>query len=184
MTDQTKQLIQVAPWPTELEELVKTFRYKPGWHFALVSDLDRDFDPEDHDREKAIGHGTTLVITSLTYNSYGKYDADGNRVDYEPSDPPDYRVNHYKIVPAATFNRNAWKRWILDQCLEVEQHESCEFARWITQGEFLQRDGTTTFELVDRPFAPLHGPGENPYTIHEYSTDDQRRTSFRGVLGE
>ena len=172
--DSTKKLTQVAPWPSELEELVKTFRYKPGWHFALVEDLDRDFEPTDHDRERPIGHGTTLVITSLTYNSYGKKDFEGNYIgEYSYKDPPDYRVNHYKIVPAATFNEAAWKRWILDQCLEVEQHEACEFSRW------LQSDGTS-----ERPFSPTHGPGCNPYVVHEYSSDAQRRTSFRGVLDE
>lgn len=163
-----KQLTQTAPWPKELEELVEAFRYKPGWYFRLIQDLPRDFEPEDHDHLKdPIGHGTTLVITSLTYNSYE---------EYGPFDPPNYRVNHYKIVPAATFNQKAWRRWILDQCLEVEQHEACEFARWI-DGNY--PDGR---EIVHRPFAPLHGPGENPYVIHEYSTDEQRRTSFRGVV--
>lgn len=159
-----KQLIQFAPWPVELEHLVKIFFYKPGWRFVLVQDLDRDFEPDDHNHERPpIGRGTTLIITSLTYNSYR---------EYKPSDPPDYRVNHYKIVPAATFTKAAWKRWLLDQCIEVEQHEACEFSR------FVYDDG------VDRPFAPLHGPGENPYVIHEFSTDEQRRTSFRGELSE
>lgn len=182
--DPMTQLLQVAPWPVELEELVKTFRYKPGWTFRLVRNLDRDFEPDDHKRERhPIGHGATLVIQSLTYNSYGKKDFNGNYIgEYTYNDPPDYRVNHFKIVPAATFNRAAWKRWILDQCLEVEQHEACEFARWVYEGEFMQRDGTAATELVDRPFAPLHGPGDNPYVIHQYSTDAQRRTSFRGEL--
>lgn len=172
MSDAPPQIIQIAPWPDDLEDLVKTFKYKPGWRFRFVPDLARDFEPDDHRRERPpIGRGATLVIYSLTYNSYGKHDDDGNYIgEYEASDPPDYRVAHYKIVPAATFNRASWKRWILDQCLEVEQHEACEFARFV--------DG----EEVDRPFAPLHGPGENPYVIHEYSTDAQRRTSFRGEL--
>ena len=163
-----RQNIQIAPWPIELEEAVLEFRYKPGWMFRLISDLARDFEPEDHDHEgPAIGHGTTLDIISLTYNSYR---------DYEAHQPPDYRVHHYKIVPPATFKRNAWERWILDQCIEIEIHEACEFARFV-EGQYPTGD-----DIVRRPFAPLHGPGENPYVIHEYSTDEQRRTSFRGEL--
>lgn len=173
MTD--KQILQVAPWPTELEDLVQTFRYKPGWEFRLRQDLSRDFEPDDHRHERPpIGRGTTFVITSLTYNSYG---------EYEEGDPPDYRVNHYFIVPAATYNRNAWRRWILDRCIDVEIHEACEFARFVQEGEFVQRDGTRSDTYVDRPFSPLHGPGENPYVIHEFATDEQRRTSFRGEMG-
>lgn len=158
----TPQIIQIAPWPDELVELIETFRYKPGWTFRFVPDLGRDFEPDDHNHVKEpIGRGATLVITSLTYNSYR---------DYKTSDVPDYRVNHFKIVPPATFNRNAWRRWILDMCIEVEIHEACEFARWVNGDE------------VERPFAPLHGPGENPYVIHEYASEEQRRTSFRGIV--
>lgn len=176
MTDQEKQLVQVAPWPTELEELVEAFRYKPGWRFRLIENFPRDYEPDDHEHlMDAIGYGTTLVISSLTYNSYGKKDLQGNNVgDYSWDDPPDYRVNHYKIVPAATFNRAAWQRWILDQCIEIEQHEACEFAQFVFDG--------VPDAVVERPFSPLHGPGCNPYVIHEFATDAQRRTSFRGVM--
>ena len=158
-----RRLFQTAPWPDDLAVLVEQFRYKPGWTFRLVADLERDFEPEDTARERCIGWGTTLVITSLTYNSYR---------DYSYRDAPDYRVNHYKIVPAATFNRGAWARWLLDQCIEVEVHEACEFARFDEGG------------AVRRPFAPLHGLGENPYVVHEYASDAQRRTSFRGEMSQ
>lgn len=173
MVDTPPQIIQIAPWPDELVDLIKTFRYKPGWSFRFIPDLARDFEPDDHKRERPpIGRGATLVIYSLTYNSYGKHDDDGNYIgDYKADDPPDYRVAHYKIIPAATFNRGAWKRWILDMCIEVEIHETCEFSRWLLE------DGS-----VERPFAPLHGPGENPYVIHEFASDEQRRTSFRGEM--
>lgn len=160
-----KHILQSSPWSVDLDELVKSFRYKPGWTFRLMADYPRDYRPDDPNHEKPpLSRGTTLVITSLTYNSYR---------EYSPSDPPDYRVQHPRIVPPATWNRNAWKRWILEQCLEVEQHEACEFAR------FVNEDGS-----VERPFSPLHGPGENPYTIHQLATDEQRRTSFRGEIKE
>lgn len=161
----TKQIIQVAPWPEELEQAVKEFRYKPGWRFRLVQDLDRDYEPDDvHHERPPIGRGTTVIITSLTYNSYREYEVD---------DPPDYRVNHFKIVPPATFKKHAWERWLLDQCIETETHEACEFAR------FLRENGD-----IERPFSPLHGPGENPYVIHTFATDEQRRTSFKGEVKE
>ncbi len=35
-------------------------------------------------------------------------------------------------------------------------------------------------EVLDRPFAPTHGPGDDPYVIHEYGSDLQRRTAFTG----
>lgn len=40
------------------------------------------------------------------------------------------------------------------------------------------------FFVIDgeRPYAPNHGPGHDPYTIRETSTDEERRTSFRGTL--
>jgi hypothetical protein len=36
----------------------------------------------------------------------------------------------------------------------------------------------------ERPYAPKHGPGRNPYVVHEVSTEEARGTSFRGVLDE
>ena len=33
-----------------------------------------------------------------------------------------------------------------------------------------------------RPYAPCHGPGDDPYIIHEYAIDQQRRTNFRGTV--
>jgi hypothetical protein len=75
------------------------------------------------------------------------------------------RVNHYLIVPAASYDERSWRRWLLDQVLLVESHEACEF---------FQIDG-------QRPFAPNHGPGRDPYTILELGTVEDAETSFRGV---
>jgi hypothetical protein len=76
------------------------------------------------------------------------------------------RVNHYMIVPAAAFDVRSWRRWLLDQFLLVERHEACEF---------FQIGG-------ERPYAPSHGPGNDPYLIREVGTDLDRRTSFRGEV--
>jgi hypothetical protein len=76
------------------------------------------------------------------------------------------RVNHFFTVPPAAYQRHAWRRWLLEQILLVERHEACEF--FTVDGE--------------KPFAPHHGPGEDPYTIFEHGTSEQVRTSFRGEL--
>jgi hypothetical protein len=61
-------------------------------------------------------------------------------------------VRHFFPVPAASYNEKTWRRWIFERCRGVENHEL---------GEWFRIDG-------ERPFAPLHGPGEDPYTIHEF----------------
>lgn len=62
------------------------------------------------------------------------------------------RVSHFYPVPEATYNSRSWLRWIFERCRGVENHELGEW-----------------FKIEDRrPFAPLHGPGEDPYTVHEY----------------
>lgn len=76
------------------------------------------------------------------------------------------QVMHYLIVPAATYNMRSWRRWLFDQILLVETHEAMEF---------FQVDG-------ERPFAPSHGPGNDPYMIREIGTDEDQRTSYKGVL--
>lgn len=75
-------------------------------------------------------------------------------------------VHHYMIIPAASYNARSWKRWLFDQILLVEQHEAAEFFRI---------GGV-------RPYAPLHGPGNDPYLVAELASDQDRRTSFRGEL--
>jgi hypothetical protein len=69
-------------------------------------------------------------------------------------------------VPAATYNERSWRRWLLDRLLKVETHEACEF---------FQLDG-------ERPYAPHHGPGWDPYMVIEHGSDEDARTSFRGEV--
>ena len=78
------------------------------------------------------------------------------------------RVNHYMPVPPAAFNEASWQRWLFEQFLLVERHEAAEF--FIIAG--------------NRPFAPNHGFGEDPYIIHDLTTDEKRRMSFRNVLDD
>jgi hypothetical protein len=81
---------------------------------------------------------------------------------YKPGQ--DISVLHYMIVPPAAFNRRSWQRWLLTQILLVEQHEVCEF---------FKLDG-------HRPYAPNHGPGNDPYTIMDQGTPEDAQTTFRG----
>lgn len=75
------------------------------------------------------------------------------------------RVNHYMPVPPAAFDVRSWRRWLLEQFLLVERHEACEF---------FQIGG-------ERPYAPSHGPGNDPYLVRELGTVEDAETSFRGV---
>lgn len=96
--------------------------------------------------------GLTFTVVSVGYDSY------------HPDRGETYGVRHYFPVPPAAYNEENWKRWLLDRLIEVETHEACEF---------FQVGG-------DRPFAPHHGPGNDPYTIFHHGSDLDRRTSFRG----
>lgn len=140
---------QEAPFPDELADLVERTDYRPGWQLSLVRDLDRD-----KADGRVVGRGLTLVITTKGYDSYN------------PDRGETYRVNHYFIVPAATYNRRSWQRWLFDQLVLVETHEAMEFFR--VDGE--------------RPYAPHHGPGESPYVVHQHGTDLDVRTRYTGEV--
>lgn len=148
---------QLAPEPTVLFELVGQLGYRPGWTFAL----------KDHDRGQG-SQGLTLIITTLGYNAYHVEEGEH------------YRVNHFMPVPPAAYDARSWRRWLLEQCMLVDRHEACEFFRIERHGEFHLADGTPTDTLIDRPYAPSHGPGNDPYLIREVGTQEDRETSFRG----
>jgi hypothetical protein len=105
--------------------------------------------------------GLTLDIVTLGYNAY------------HPLDGENYRVHHFMPVPPAAYGHESWKRWLLEQCLLVERHEAMEF--------FAIHDSPGGEHTV-RPFAPNHGFGEDPYIVHDLTTGQARRTSFRGEL--
>lgn len=132
---------QSADYPVILDELVCDLTYKPGWRFSL-----------EHRERGQNCAGLTFCILITTEDAYH---------------PENIRsVIHYFIVPAAAYDEQSWRRWMLDRVLDVETHEACEFFQ--VKGE--------------RPYAPNHGPGRDPYIIFEYATDEQRRTSFRGEV--
>jgi hypothetical protein len=146
-------MTQQAPYPVTLAKLVEGFHYRPGWTCHLVHMVRDRVDPNDN-TSAPLAEGLTLDIVTRGYNSY--------HVDRGQN----YGVHHYMIVPAATYNRQSWQRWLLDQHFLVERHETCEF---------FNVDG-------DKPFAPHHGPGSDPYIVFDHGTDEDRRTSFRGIV--
>ena len=130
---------QIAPDPEILKSLVSRLKYKEGWKF-WIADADRGQGSE----------GLTLCILINVPDSY------------HPENM--FQVMHYMIVPPAAFNERSWCRWLLDQILLVERHETCEF---------FQIDG-------HRPYAPNHGPGNDPYTIFDQGFKEDAQTDFRG----
>lgn len=144
----TDAMTQAAPYPAVLASLVERTRYKEGWRFTL----------ENLDRGQR-STGLTLVILRQGPDSYH----------------PDRNlpVNHYFIVPAASYNLRSWQRWLFDRIRDVESHEAAEF---------FQICDSPGSEYAVRPYAPLHGPGNDPYLIAELAADEERRTSFRGEL--
>jgi hypothetical protein len=135
---------QEAPFPTILAELVKSVEYRK-WKFVLM-DLDRGQGSK----------GLTLRITTLGVDSY------------HPDDGENYRVNHFMLVPPASYNEQSWRRWLFNQVLLIETHEA---------GEFFKINGK-------RPYAPHHGPGNDPYTMFERGTDVEARTMYTGKINE
>lgn len=77
-------------------------------------------------------------------------------------------VDHYHPVPITTYNEKSWRRWVFEQCLCTMNHEI---------GEALQFDGV-------RPFVPMHGPGEDPYTVHEWRSEAEALTTQDGSRRE
>jgi len=75
-------------------------------------------------------------------------------------------LDHYFPVPITTYNEKSWRRWMFEQCRRLENHEL---------GEFFEIDG-------ERPFAPMHGPGEDPYTVHEVRSEADARTTQDGSM--
>ena len=98
--------------------------------------------------------GLTLDIITCGYDSY------------HPDRGENYRVHHYMPVPPAAYDERSWRRWLFEQILRVERHEACEFF------------------VIDarRPYAPHHGPGNDPYIVFELGSDEDARTSFRGEV--
>jgi hypothetical protein len=146
---------QVAPFPRELEDLVRCCRYKAyqGWTVELGV-IDRD----KNNQQEVVGRGLTLAVLTRGFDTHN------------PDAGQNYYVYHYFIVPAATWNRDSWQRWLMECYLLVETHEAME--------EFiiLDEDGNET-----RPYSPLHGPGDNPYVIYQGASEEKRHIAYNDL---
>jgi hypothetical protein len=116
--------------------------------------LDEDLQRDKPGRHSGESRGLTLVVQRRGPDTYH----------------PDeiIAVNHYLPVPAATYDERSWRRWLFDRLGDVDTHERME--DFVISGA--------------RPFAPQHGPGNDPYRVCELATDLDRRTSFTGELNE
>ncbi len=101
------------------------------------------------------GQGSTGLTLSILIDTPDSYNPDVRR-----------RVVHYFPVPPAAFDMRSWRHWLFARVLDVETHEAMEF---------FTIDG-------DKPYAPSHGPGNNPYIVRELGSDEDRRTSYMGVV--
>jgi hypothetical protein len=164
MTGEQRMNVQQAPFPVELEELVRHLRYRRdrGWRVWLESDYVRD----PADTHAGESRGLTLLVLRVGPNSYN----------------PDeiMKVIHPFPVPPATFNRESWMRWLFDRLGDVDTHERMEdFALEVTVAD---QHGCEARSL-ERPLAPVHAPGFNPYMLTAVPvTETSRATSFRGEV--
>jgi hypothetical protein len=166
MTDR-KPMTQTAPYPDALADLVKRLRYRRdrGWEVRLADDLQRD-KPGRHTGES---RGLTLVVTRCGPDTYHPETV--------------IAVSHYFPVPPATYNEASWQRWLFDRLGDVDTHERMEDFALVSVPHSI-KDGKSTPQQLARPYAPNHGPGQDPYRVCEYAGDIDRRTSFRGVLDD
>lgn len=156
-TGAERALTQMAPYPVVLETLVGTLRYKAGWRFWLQS-LDRGQGSK----------GLTLVINITGPDAYHSEEQ--------------ISVNHYMLVPPASYDMRSWRRWLFDQIGLVERHERMEWFQIFQNGDFVRPDGSHATEICTRPYAPSHGFGQDPYLIREIGTKKDQRTSFRNEV--
>lgn len=88
--------------------------------------------------------------------------------NYDPEEP--FVVDHFHPVPITTYNEKSWRRWVYEQCRRTMNHEIGEALRFGTDADPI------------RPFAPMHGPGEDPYMVHEVRPVEDALTTQDGTL--
>lgn len=148
---------QEAPYPLPLLDLVEKLNYRvaEGW-LVWLEDVDRGQDSK----------GLTLVVQRAGPDTY------------HPKRT--LHVNHYFPVPPAAYDMRSWRRWLFDRLGDVDTHERCENFMLRTPGDpdGMQGPGPSH----ERPYAPSHGPGQDPYLVREVGMIEDVRTSFRGEL--
>jgi hypothetical protein len=129
-----------GPWPVELEDLCSRLRYHQGWSARI----------EDGTHDDGLVTGPRLVIYVHSVDAYH---------------PEKRRSTSFHFpIPACTFNRASWARWLRDRLNDVHAHENGEALGFAYERP--DSDGNTV-EVIERPFAPLHGDGEDPHRPYE-----------------
>lgn len=106
MPDTERRNTQSAPYPTELEEVVNGFEYRPGWRLWLE-------EPKDREHDGTMSSGLTLMVHADTMDTYH---------------PDQHRpIRHQFPVPPATYNRQSWLEWVRDMLIKIEVHEALEY---------------------------------------------------------
>ena len=112
-----------------------------------------------HEENADGSQGLTLRISVISQDSYHPEKQRG--------------VTHPFFVPPCTYNYLSWQRWLFARIMDVHLHEAMEGFRIISSGD----PGA-----YERPFAPRHGPGNNPYAMVEYVDEVERRTLQDGTV--
>jgi len=181
-------MTQTAPYPHRLAELVEQVKYKAKWSFSLDS-FDRGQGSE----------GLTLSIHIITPDAYHPEIPRGV-VHYFPVPPAAYDVRSWQrwlfdqilLVESheaceffALKDVYSFKDDSLCEACNHSVHlhdgrdESCADCHSDHGHRFVVRSED---QIYVRPYAPSHGPGNDPYLIREIGTTVDVQTSFRGVL--
>lgn len=138
------------PYPPTIEDvlipLVKSTKALPGWELNVVSNND------GFEREYEL-----QIYVHFT-DSYHPEKKRG--------------VIHCFLVPNASYDYRAWRWWLFQQCMLVQQHELSEFFR---QMQVHPDDGLPLAGEGFKPFRPNHGHGRNPYQVIEVGTEEDAR---------
>jgi hypothetical protein len=197
----TRENVNRAPYPDELKTLVDACTYRPGWRVHLTT--------PDYDRGQG-SSGLTLIITTRTVDTYNPDEP--IRVNHLFPVPPasyDRRswqrwlFNQFLLVEQHECQeffqiRDDRLIQVEDECAECEHQatlhdgrdSSCNPQRHNSKHETFEpcAAGKHRFEPAKpryaRPYAPSHGPGNDPYMIREYGTDLDRRTKFTGEVDD
>lgn len=157
---------QVAPYPSALHALILglSLPTRPGWFVFLA----------EQDRGQGC-RGLTLVVHITGPDAY------------HPE--RDISVNHLFPVPPAAYDTRSWQRWLFEQLRLVDLHELMETFVEVSHAVGcvcgVNDSGRRFIDPIcvqSRPYAPSHGPGNDPYLVREVGSDLDQRTSFRGEV--
>ena len=157
-----RQMTQTGPWPTELEDLVGRARLAyPGWSMKL----------EEGTYDDGQVTQLRLIITVAHFDSY------------HPENPR--RTQFHYPVPVVAWDRASWQRWIRDMLALVHVHEDGEALAFAYERPVQDTETGEVIEdvvVLERPFAPQHGPGRDPNRQVEVGVDpmEQRIAQWGG----